>query len=459
MRRRRNSPITTSNVLWFVITVGVALTVTIWLAAINGLLPSGSSYTVNGILPTAASLAPGSRVTMAGVPVGNVGSVKRVGLAAEVTLNITDSQVTPIPSDSRITLRMRTPLSENYVEITPGTAHTSLRSGATLPASQTSPYVDVDQILSTLQGSARTHARELIQSIGGALNGRGDELNALLGGAAGVVTNGSRVMEILAADRASASRLVQELGNVAASVGERDASIMQIGQKGLVALRAVAGRDQALRSMLAALPSTLAQVRITTNTLGAVSQTATPVVQDLSAAVHVLQPAVVDLRPASAVGRTVLSDLSAASPGLTTTLKDAIALSGPEPQALPEVTKTLCQLNPVIRYAQPYTPDFIQTIVGLGSASNAYDALSHTLRLSPTIDDASLVGLPPAITKDAYTLLHTGLLGGTVGSMTWDPYPPPGQVGKSTSIGVRDITGPSQVPSTGYVYPHILADC
>jgi phospholipid/cholesterol/gamma-HCH transport system substrate-binding protein len=459
MRRRSDTPITAGNILWFVVTVGVTAGLAIWLASINGLLNVGSSYTVNAILPTAASLAPGSRVTMAGVPVGSVATIKRVGLAAEVTLNITDSNVTPIRTNSRVTLRQRTPLSENYVEIALGSARTDLKSGSTLPASNTNPYVDVDQILSTLQGTARTRTRELLQSIGGALGDRGPKLNDLLGGGSGTITNGSRLMEVLAAERDQTSQLVAQLGNVSSAVGERDASITQIGQQGLGAMNAIADRDQALRTLLRALPSTLSQVQVTTGTLGRVSDLATPVVTQLSTAVRELQPAIVELPPATAIGRSVLSQLSATAPGLTTTLNDAVSLSQPTPKALAQLTKVICQLNPVIRYAQPYTPDIVQTMVGLGSGTNPYDALSHLLRLAPTIDADSLVGAPPAIQKDAYLLTHTGLFGGSVGSITWDPYPKPGMVGKSTSIGVPDIMGPAQVPSTGYKYPHILPKC
>jgi hypothetical protein len=223
-------------------------------------------------------------------------------------------------------------------------------------------------------------------------------------------------------------------------------------------MQAIAARDQALRSMLVALPPTLADVRTTTDTLNTVSRVAAPVVTNLTEAVRALRPAIVLLQPATEIGRLVVSELGAASPGLTTTLNDLTSLSGPAVSAVPRVTKTLCQLNPVIRYAKPYTDDFIQTLIGLGSASNAYDTLGHTIRLAPTINDSSLVGAPPAVNQAAYLLLHTGLLS-KAGALTWDPYPPPGQVGKSTAAGKRDIIGPSQVPSTGYRYPHILADC
>jgi phospholipid/cholesterol/gamma-HCH transport system substrate-binding protein len=452
--------VTLAHIVWVVATTGGAIAFGLWLMGINHQLPSfGDHYEVKTVLPTVASLARDSRVTMAGVEVGKVESFKRRGIGAEVTLRITDERVTPIPADSRIALRMRTPLSENYFEIRPGSSKTDLKSGATVAASQNEEYVDVDEILSMLQGPTRQHARQLLQGVGGTLDGRGNDLNALLGGAAETVSRGSDFMEIGARNREAVRGLIRQLGHVTAAVGERDGAITDIGQHGLVALRAVAGRDRALRSTLDELPPLLSTVRRTMGTVDATSRTATPVVANLTASVRDLRPAVRVLSPAARTGQAVLAELRAAAPVLSRTLREVTKLSQPATKALPPLRKTLCQVNPILRYARPYTPDFIQTVVGLGSGSNSYDAIGHTLRLAPTINDSSLVGLPDNVNKAAYTLLHTGLLAKTSGALTWDPYPRPGQVGRSRASNGPLIMGPKELAESGFKYPRIQADC
>jgi hypothetical protein len=112
----------------------------------------------------------------------------------------------------------------------------------------------------------------------------------------------------------------------------------------------------------------------------------------------------------------------------------------------------------VLRYAKPYTPDIISFIGGLDSASNSYDRLGHLIRITPIINDNSLVGLPPSVSKAAFTLLHTGLLG-TSNALTFNPYPKPGQIGTEAATGRSNIVGPSQMPASGYKFPHVLADC
>jgi hypothetical protein len=121
------------------------------------------------------------------------------------------------------------------------------------------------------------------------------------------------------------------------------------------------------------------------------------------------------------------------------------------------VNQTLCQANPVIAYLKPYTSDVIAAIVGLGSASNSYDRFGHLIRLLPIISANSLVGLPASVSSAAYTLIHAGLLA-KVDGLSYQPYSPPGQVGRETAAG-QNILGPSQVPATGYKYPHVLAAC
>jgi hypothetical protein len=99
----------------------------------------------------------------------------------------------------------------------------------------------------------------------------------------------------------------------------------------------------------------------------------------------------------------------------------------------------------------------ISALGGLGSAANAYDALGHTIRLTAIVSDDSLVGAPADVSAAAQTLLHAGFMAKSSG-LSWDPYPKPGQIGKSSAAG-QSILGPDALGASGYKYPRILADC
>jgi ABC-type transporter Mla subunit MlaD len=344
------------------------------------------------------------------------------------------------------------------VSITPGDSGRQLPSGAVLPLSQSDPYVDVDRLLSVLRGPTRDRARELIRSLGSAVRGRGEELNGTIRGVSGTFIPLAHVVHILNSDRAQVAQLVKQFGDVAAAAGERGASIKQIAHEGLTTFQALAARDDALRALLRKLPGTLSSVRTTATTLRSVSGTATPVLTNLAAALHDVGPAVDALRPAAQQGREVVRELGAAAPGLETTLRRVRQLASPAARALPELKATLCQVNPVLRYARPYTADVNSFLSSFGSASNSYDAIGHLVRITPILNDNSLNGLPPSVSQAALTLLHAGLLSKST-ALTWEPYPAPGQVGKASATGKPPILGPKETPKTGYVFPHITADC
>ncbi|HYF26236.1 MAG TPA: hypothetical protein VD931_10905, partial [Baekduia sp.] len=315
-----------------------------------------------------------------------------------------------------------------------------------------------DQILSVLQGRTRDNARKLIQGAGQALDGRGEELHELLGGAAGTLQAGARVFDLLSQDREHVAQLVDRVGRVTAAVGERSAAVETIARQGLTSLRAVASREDALERTLAELPPTLRQVRRTSGELSATAPAATPVLRDLAGALGELRPAVDRLRPAAQLGREVLRELDAAAPPLQGAVGELRAVSGPVAEALPDLRRTFCELNPVIRYLKPYTDDAIMSLVGLGSASNSYDAFGHLIRLAPIMGENSLSGAPKEVTLAAHTLLRAGFLSESHG-LTWNPYPKPGMIGKDGAGRGKTISGPDALRESGWTFPRVHADC
>src|SRR4029077_10446959 len=100
-----------------------------------------SFYTVNADFSTAQAVVPGQgqTVDIAGVPVGEIGSVNLHGDVASVKLQIR-KKYAPIYRDARLLLRPKTGLKDMVIEMDPGTrAAGRLPSGGTLPVSNTAP--------------------------------------------------------------------------------------------------------------------------------------------------------------------------------------------------------------------------------------------------------------------------------------------------------------------------------
>ncbi len=441
-----------------VIFTAIALAFLYLLFKLSGVSFFGNPYQVRAAVSTAGTLTQGTSVTMAGARVGTVTSVTRRGAGAVANLRITNDSVTPLPRDSRAVLRVRTPLGENYVEIRPGHAHQTIPSGGLVKMDPSRQYVTVDQLLSVLQGKTRTRARRLVQGLGGALGGRGQRLHATVHNAANVLHSGTAITNTLYGEREKIGQLVDQVGDVATALGNRDASIRALARQGLTTFRAVGARDQALRALLDELPSTLRQVRSTTRTLGSVSDTATPVLANLGTAVNEVRPAVVDLKPGAGELNRVVHELGEASPPLRKTLRSISHVSPRLVRALPKVDHDLCQVNPMLDYLKPYTEDVLNFVADFGSTSNSYDAIGHTIRLMPVLSDNSLFALPPAASKLAYKLLHEGLAQKAL-PLTQQPYPKPGLENSSASPNGPHIMGPAQVKASGYKFPHLLPHC
>jgi len=90
----------------------------------NNGLPFVSTYDLKARVPNANALVKGNEVRIGGSRVGVVSSVKPVqtgngGVAAELDLKL-DQSAEPIPADSTMMIRPKSPLGLKYLQIVPG---------------------------------------------------------------------------------------------------------------------------------------------------------------------------------------------------------------------------------------------------------------------------------------------------------------------------------------------------
>ena len=171
MRRRRSR---VSNFAGGVI--GAVLILVICYLVFGGALPfSSSPYVLKAAFTSETQLHIPSEVRTAGVKVGQVVSVQKIGGRDSedgvVTMDI-DSNGLPIHADATVSIKPRIFLEGNfYVDLSPGSPSARvLSSGSTLPAPQTSGPVQLDRVLSALNSDARANLQTLLQGIGSALN-------------------------------------------------------------------------------------------------------------------------------------------------------------------------------------------------------------------------------------------------------------------------------------------------
>ena len=128
---------------------------------------TGHGYELHATFDNAATLKPDSPVRIAGVTVGTVTDVQPKGTAAEVTFTV-DDEGRPIHSDAQIEIRPRLFLEGNFfLDLHPGSPSASeLADGGSIPITQTSTAVQLDEVLTALQSNSRRDLQRLLGGYG-----------------------------------------------------------------------------------------------------------------------------------------------------------------------------------------------------------------------------------------------------------------------------------------------------
>ena len=183
--------------------IALVVIVIAFLLAFTKKLPWSDGYEIQAVFTTAQNIRTDSPVRIAGVEVGKVTEVRPLQpgdeeyeeidagedtegatggepggqQAAVVTMQIEDSG-RPIKTDATMQLRPRLFLEGNlFVDLRPGTPGAEeAPDGYTLPLDQTSVSVQLDQILTTLQGDVRTDLQVFLEEFGAALTDHGGGL-------------------------------------------------------------------------------------------------------------------------------------------------------------------------------------------------------------------------------------------------------------------------------------------
>ncbi|MFT3864846.1 MAG: MlaD family protein [Solirubrobacterales bacterium] len=193
------SPVLVGAVTVLVVIVAVFLAYN----ANNG-LPFVSTYDLKARVPNADALVKANEIRIGGARVGVVKSVVPVQLKngeveAELTLSL-DKSAEPIPNDSTLEVRPKSPLGLKYLQITPGTSKVGFKAGETIPVRYAKPEPgDIDKFFDMFNAPTRKAIQRNLAGFGNALAGRGPQLNEAIGALRGLVEQGEPAAATLAA--------------------------------------------------------------------------------------------------------------------------------------------------------------------------------------------------------------------------------------------------------------------
>jgi len=223
-----SSPAIVGTVTVLVVIVAVFLAYN----ANNG-LPFVSTYDLKAQVPNANALVKNNEVRIGGSRIGVVKEVKPVQLSngrvvAELSLSL-DKSAEPIPANSTMIIRPKSPLGLKYLQIVPGNSSKGLKAGQTIPLSAARPEpVDIDQFFDMFDEKTRTAIQRNNAGFGNAFAGRGPQINNALGSLRLLAESSQPVLRTLVDPSTNLGgfwRALEDLSATVAPVAEQQASM------------------------------------------------------------------------------------------------------------------------------------------------------------------------------------------------------------------------------------------
>jgi len=303
-------------------------------------------YTLNAQFTTAQAVTPGQgqAVNIAGVRVGEISDVRLDDGRAIVEMKIQPKYAKVYPNATML-LRPKTGLKDMTVEMDPGSPASGpkLKSGATIPISQTAPDVNLDEVLAMLDADTRDYLQLLLNGGGAALRGNGRQLAQTLRRFDPTTRDVEKITSLLQTRARNVSRVTHNFQLLANELGDKDTQLAGFVDSSNAVFRDLGAQSQNISQTLALLPGALNATNsalVKTNRMASVLG---PTLNALQPAAKALGPSLTQsqaffkqttpvladqLRPDSRtllpivqVLRPAAGNLAAASPNLTTTAK------------------------------------------------------------------------------------------------------------------------------------------
>jgi virulence factor Mce-like protein len=391
------------------------------------LAPQGYRFHVR--FPEATTLAKQADVRISGVPVGKVVDIQpdaKSGLS-NTTIEM-QRKYSPVSRDTRAILRQKTLLGETYVELTPGTRGTRnrLADGGYLANGNVAPTVQLDEIQRALPPKVRTAFQQWMQQQAVAFEGRGQDLNDVLGNLAPFSVDTNRLLTVLNSQEGAVRRLISNTGVVFNALSARDGQLRSLIQNSNTVFATTARRNADLAAAFRALPTFEQESTTTLARLSRFALNTNPLVTQLRPAAQQLSPTLVDLARLSPDLRGLFQDLG---PLITTGNKGLPALKtflGSARPFLGSLEPVIRNVEPIVNFLGAYKTELGPFFANTVAATEAYDQPQnakgpvHYLRTANPVNAENLAVYPRRL-----------------GSNRANAYPAPNQAWANVFSGVR----------------------
>ncbi|MHB1538872.1 MAG: MlaD family protein [Solirubrobacteraceae bacterium] len=257
-------------------------------------LVGSSSFPIEGEFETALALSPGQGqpVTIAGVKVGEISSVRLRDGIARVGMSLEPRYARYVYRNATMLVRPKTQLKDETIEVAPGTSSAGrIRRGEVFRLAQTAPEVNLEEFLDSFDGETRTYLRELLASAGTALKGNGRQLSAVYRRFYPLTLTIKQLSGELAKRQLYIKRSIHNFQLLISALGGKERQLREAIEASNKDFRVFYEEDAAVQSTLKRLPSALRQAGHGLGKLGRATNVVAPTLRQLHSFAVALRPA------------------------------------------------------------------------------------------------------------------------------------------------------------------------
>jgi phospholipid/cholesterol/gamma-HCH transport system substrate-binding protein len=206
----------------------------------------------------------------------------------------------PVYRDASLLLRPKTGLKDMIVEMDPGNKQAgAFKEGETIPVSQTSPDVNLDEVLSALDSDTRSYLTVLITAGGEAFKqpGYSADLRETFKRFEPTSRDIEKITKELAKRRRNTRRVIHNFRLLTEALGDKDTQLAQFVDSSNANFAAFAAQDNNLRAALRELPPTLQQAETTLGKTTTLANELGPTMESLRPTARQLGPTLRQVRP------------------------------------------------------------------------------------------------------------------------------------------------------------------
>lgn len=415
------------------------------------LLSGGDDYRVKARFESASNIVKGNAVKYGGRSVGSVESIELTDDGyAELELAI-DEDFAPLRKGTRAHLRIPSlsGLASRYIdlELPPGKTG-EIPDDGTLPVTQTTTQVDVDQLFDTFDHKTRRGLSQFFRGQAAMYGDRAVQANLGYRYLNPALVAADRLFREVNADTPALERFVVENARLVTDLSARRSDLSALVDRLATAFGAIASEDESLATSIGLLPPFMRRANTTFVNLRATLDELDPLVAEARPVARQLGPYLRELRPLAEDARPVIRDLRAIvrRPGTSNDLLELSDSIGPlrdiavgpvrvngkeRPGALETSAQSLRGQTPIWEFERPYAVDLTAWFDDF-SHSGLYDANGSASRTATSVSafttvDGALAVVPPLLREQVFNSVtrrgQNNRCPGSVERSPWRPAP------------------------------------